>query len=69
MSMGGKVRSLKADKGFGFVKGDDGVERFFHRSQVIGRHNFDTMTEGQRVEFDHELSDKGPRAVNVRLVD
>ena len=30
---------------------------------------FDSLKEGQKVEFDVENSDKGPRALNVRILD
>ena len=29
--MDGVIKKLMADKGFGFIRGTDGVERFFHR--------------------------------------
>lgn len=65
--MKGTIRKHIADKGFGFIVGDDKIERFFHRSAAP---EFDLLSEGDPVEFDHEESpkrDKGPRAVNVRL--
>ena len=34
--MTGKIRTLRVDKGFGFIKGDGGNEYFFHQSAVYG---------------------------------
>ena len=62
----GTVKGLVRDRGFGFIQGEDGVEFFFHRSAVQGK-PFESLTEGQGVEFDVERGDKGPRAANVRV--
>jgi CspA family cold shock protein len=62
----GTVKKLVRERGFGFITGSDGVELFFHRSAVQGM-GFDTLTEGQTVEFDVERGEKGPRATNMRV--
>ncbi|HWT82835.1 MAG TPA: cold shock domain-containing protein [Candidatus Acidoferrum sp.] len=62
----GTVKKLVRERGFGFITGSDGVELFFHRSAVQGM-GFDTLTEGQAVEFDVERGEKGPRATNMRV--
>ena len=62
----GTVKRLVRERGFGFITGSDGVELFFHRSAVQGG-GFDTLSEGQAVEFDVERGEKGPRAVNMRV--
>lgn len=65
--MVGEIVRLVGDKGFGFIRGDaDGVERFFHRSALDLGMQFHDLREGQRVEFDEEPGQKGPRAGNVR---
>jgi len=61
---GGTIKRLVRDRGFGFIKDDSGQEWFFHRSSVQG--DFEQLSEGQRVSFDEEASDKGPRAGSVR---
>jgi CspA family cold shock protein len=60
----GTIKRIARDKGFGFIRDASGQEYFFHRSAVQG--SFDSLTEGQRVNFDEEESPKGPRANNVR---
>lgn len=63
----GSIRRLIKDRGFGFIKSDDGQDLFFHRSSLQGV-EFDSLREGQNVEFEVSQSPKGPRAVNVKLV-
>lgn len=65
--MKGKIKRLVRERGFGFISAEDGTEAFFHRSAVQDV-NFDTLEEGNSVEFDVEKGDKGPRAVNVRVI-
>ena len=47
----GTIRTLRADKGFGFIKDDTGKEYFFHQSAVYGE-GLDNLREGDSVEFD-----------------
>src|SRR5512144_1815490 len=61
----GKIRTLRVDKGFGFIKDDTGKEYFFHQSAVYGEGIAD-LREGDSVEFDVSQGPKGPRAENVR---
>ncbi len=63
----GKIKKLVRDRGFGFIASTDGTEVFFHRTSIADG-NFDALNEDQSVEFDVEKSDKGPRAVNVKVV-
>lgn len=65
--MRGYVKKLISDKGYGFIKNKDlNQEWFFHRSGMLdGPSAFDSLREGDKVEFDVENSDKGPRAVKV----
>ena len=60
----GTIKRLVRDRGFGFIRDDGGQEWFFHRSSVDGQ--FEQLNEGQRVSFDEEPSQKGPRAGNIR---
>ena len=60
------IKRLVLDKGFGFIRRDDGQEYFGHRSAIQGA-TFEQLREGQAVTFDGSRGDKGPRAENVRL--
>jgi cold shock protein len=61
----GKIRTLRVDKGFGFIKDETGKEYFFHQSAVYGE-GLEDLREGDSVEFDVGEGPKGPRAENVR---
>jgi len=63
----GKIKKLVRERGFGFITDTDGREVFFHQSSVMDA-KFDALNEEQAVEFEVEKSDKGPRAVNVKVV-
>ncbi len=62
----GTVKKLIADRGFGFITGDDGKDYFFHRSGVEPTLDFDRLAGGERVAFEIEANPRGPRAVRVR---
>lgn len=62
----GKIKKLVRDRGFGFIDDTDGREVFFHKNSLIDI-KFETLNEDQVVEFEVEKSEKGPRAVNVRI--
>ena len=62
----GTIKKLVSDKGFGFIEGERG-ELFFHHTSVEGG-SFESLREGQAVEFSEGRGPKGPRAENVRVV-
>lgn len=66
--MEGEIRRVILDKGFGFIRGSDGRERFFHRSALEPAVEFADLREGQRVTFRDEAGAKGPRAEDVRIL-
>lgn len=61
----GKIKKV-LDKGFGFIEGERG-DIFFHSSAVI-EGSFDSLHEGQLVEYTEGRGPKGPCAENVRVV-
>jgi cold shock protein len=63
----GTIRKLMVDRGFGFIKGDQGDDLFFHRSEVQGV-AFEELQEGQKVEYQIGQGKKGPCATSVRVV-
>ena len=62
----GTIKKLVVDKGFGFIVGDSG-ELFFHHSAVEDG-SFETLKEGQAVEYSEGRGPKGPRAEAVRVL-
>ena len=58
----GVVTYYNEEKGFGFIKGDDGEEVFVH---VTGLK--DEIQENDTVSYDTEVGKRGVNAINVRL--
>ena len=65
----GTIKKIVVDKGFGFIRPDNGDQDvFFHHSSVV-EGAFETLNEGQAVSFEETTSPKGPRAENVAPVE
>ena len=64
--MKGTVKWFNAEKGFGFITGEDGKDVFAHFSQ-INADGFRTLEEGQSVEFEVTQGAKGPQAENITV--
>lgn len=56
------------DKGFGFIK-VEGQEKdiFFHSNELLNA-QFDELQKGDKLEFEIEQSDRGPKAVKVSKI-
>ena len=61
--MNGTVKFFNAAKGFGFVKAEDGKEYFVHKSGFAP--GVATLTDNEKVTFEVEQGDRGPKAVKV----
>ena len=60
----GTVKWFNADKGYGFITGEDGQDVFVHFSAINGE-GYKSLDEGQAVSYDVEQSYRGPQAANV----
>ena len=67
MSVEGVIKQFNQKKGYGFIQQDNGPDIFVHYSS-INSEGFKTLAEGQRVKFDIEEGNKGPKAVNVTKI-
>jgi CspA family cold shock protein len=63
----GTVKWFSDDKGFGFITPDDqSSDLFVHHSAILGE-GYRSLTDGVKVTYDAEASDRGPKAANVQL--
>lgn len=60
----GKVKWFSKEKGYGFIKQDDGPDVFVHHQAIEGA-GFKMLYEGEPVEFDVIEEPKGLKAQNV----
>jgi CspA family cold shock protein len=63
----GTVKWFNESKGYGFIAREDGSDIFVHFSSIKGE-GFKTLTEGDKVSFDVEEGEKGPKAINVEKI-
>jgi CspA family cold shock protein len=67
MSKGKIIRLM--DRGYGFIKTEQEEELFFHSTSLEGV-EFNSLSEGQEVEFEQGQGREGrPAAVKVKLVE
>lgn len=72
-AMKGTISRVFLNRGFAFARGEDGLAYFSHANDFEPRISFDTLREGQTVEF-NPTRDPGPnargngmRARNIRV--
>jgi|TARA_B100000902_G_scaffold298879_1_gene286260 CspA family cold shock protein len=59
----GTVKFFNQSKGFGFITPESGEKDVFvHANNLI-----DNISDGDKVSFDLESTEKGPSAINVRV--
>lgn len=60
----GRVKWFNSERGFGFIEQEGGPDIFVHFS-AIQEEGFKSLEEGQEVEFEIVMGDRGPQAANV----
>jgi CspA family cold shock protein len=67
MAMTGTVKFFNGERGYGFIKPDDGGRDVFVHITAVERAGLKALAEGQHVSFDVEpdKKGKGPKAVNL----
>lgn len=60
----GTVKWFNAEKGYGFITGEDGNDVFVHFSAIQGE-GFKSLDEGQAVTYDLTEGARGMQAANV----
>jgi len=61
----GKLDKWFEEKGYGFIKADDGRRLFVHNWDIYGT---ESIREKQRMEFEVMKTEKGLRAIYVNIL-
>ena len=67
--MQGEVKWFDNKKGFGFIEPDEGEEDVFVHHTDILMEGYAKLDEGQRVSFEVTQTEKGPKAMEVELLE
>jgi cold shock protein len=67
MAQHGVVKFFNGERGYGFIKPDDGGRDVFVHITAVEQAGLKALNEGQRIAFDIEpdKKGKGPKAVNL----
>lgn len=62
----GTVKWFSGTRGYGFITTEEG-DVFVHWSGIVGE-GYRQLEDGQRVQFDKEITEKGLEARNVTVI-
>ena len=62
----GKVKFFDTKKGFGFIQPEDGSKDVFVHISAVEQAGLDTLTDGQRIEFEVVTERGRPAAGNLK---
>ena len=70
MAQSGTIKFFNVDKGYGFIKPDDGGRDIFVHITALEQAGLHSLNEGQRVSYEIEpdKKGKGPKAVQLQLL-
>ncbi|KQT66145.1 MULTISPECIES: cold-shock protein [unclassified Aureimonas] len=71
MAQTGTVKFFNTEKGFGFIKPDNGGADIFVHISAVQASGLSGLVENQKVSYDTEPDKrgKGPKAVNLEAAD
>ena len=64
----GTVKWFSNEKGYGFIKRSNGEDVFVHYTDIVGD-GFRSLKEGESVDFEVVIGDRGPKAHAVSAQD
>jgi len=67
--MTGSIVKIVDDRGFGFIKPDEGEKELFFHARSLDEGVFDELKEGDKVTFQIEEGPKGPAAIEVEKAE
>jgi len=65
----GIIKTYLPEKQYGFIKGNDGKDYFFHHSSLLNKNDIDKLCEGLYLHFDQKATPKGYSAIQIELIE
>lgn len=65
--MTGIIKTFLPEKQYGFIKGDDGKDYFFHQSDLKDRSSINKVCDGLSVAFEQKATPKGYSAIEIKI--
>lgn len=65
----GICKWFSKELGYGFIIQDDGPDVFAHHKEIQGENEYKFLEKNDECEFNVQESEKGPQAVNVRVIN
>ena len=62
----GTVKFFNTTRGFGFISPEDGSKDVFVHISAVEQSGMTTLNEGQKVTFDVEPDERGPKAATLQ---
>lgn len=67
--MRGIVKTYLSEKQYGFIRGDDGKDYFFHYSAFTNNNDLNRLCEGLYLQFEQKATPKGYSAVQIEIIE
>ena len=67
--MKGTIKTYLPEKKYGFIKGDDGKDYFFHESEFRDKSQISNLCDEAYVSFEQTATPRGYKAKNCTLID
>lgn len=67
--MNGTIKTYLPEKHYGFIKGEDDKDYFFHDSEFKDKDQIVNLCEQAHVSFEQKITPKGYKAINCKLVE
>ena len=64
----GKVKWFNAEKGFGFIVSEETGKDIFVHFSAINQEGYKSLAEGDVVNYEIKVTDRGEQAINVSKV-
>jgi len=61
----GRIKKLNKQKGYGFIRADNGQEIFFHKAELAAGIVFNALETGEELMFFIEEGKKGKKATTI----